>query len=303
MNQNLITFEQLEQSYEMLKILFDSLRIVDPIKKKVITFIENTPEVSDFYCYDFWEQNKVCNNCISMRAYIEKNTFFKLECTNSRIYLVISIPIMKGCNIVILELLKEVTGCMVVEGSKSGDKDIFNMLNNINQLQMRDGLTNLFNRRYIDERLPANIFNSFVEGKPISIIFGDIDHFKYVNDNHGHLAGDFVLKEFSSLLLKHIDSKQEWAGRYGGEEFLIVLQDTDRQKAEKLAENIRKSVEEEEFEFENKIIKITSSFGVSTLHNKTEITAEAFIESADKNLYLAKTGGRNKVVSGEIMSV
>ena len=128
------------------------------------------------------------------------------------------------------------------------DEDIKNnfllqTLNEIGQLQIRDSLTGIFNRRFIDERLPADILNSSVDLIPFTIIFADIDHFKLVNDTYGHVAGDHVLKEFAELLQKSMDGRDDWVARYGGEEFLIHLKDRGIASAVEFTEKIRNKVE------------------------------------------------------------
>jgi diguanylate cyclase (GGDEF)-like protein len=134
-----------------------------------------------------------------------------------------------------------------------------------------------------------------MEGYPLSIIMADIDYFKHVNDTYGHLIGDEVLIDFTKLISKCIRKDIDWVGRYGGEEFLIVLRDIDSENAYIIAEKIRKLVDETIFTYDNLDIHITSSFGVHGYKNE-KLNLEDIISQVDKKLYAAKTSGRNKTI-------
>lgn len=116
-----------------------------------------------------------------------------------------------------------------------------------------------------------------------------------INDTNGHVIGDKVLKDVAELISDSIRKDTDWVGRYGGEEFLIVLNNTEGNDALKVAEKIRRSLENTNFIYDNLTIKITSSFGVYCVKNK-EVTVDELIFSVDKNLYEAKNTGRNKIV-------
>jgi diguanylate cyclase (GGDEF)-like protein len=123
----------------------------------------------------------------------------------------------------------------------------------------------------------------------------DIDHFKKINDYHGHLAGDFVLKELSRIVQGRIRRDEVFA-RYGGEEFAIVLPETNLEGARALADGLREKLETSRFVFQNEMIKVTVSVGVAMLVD-TDRTSLDLIKRADERLYEAKRGGRNRVVA------
>jgi diguanylate cyclase (GGDEF)-like protein len=129
----------------------------------------------------------------------------------------------------------------------------------------------------------------------------DLDHFKQVNDNYGHLAGDAVLRKVGKIFnetLRSIDT----AGRYGGEEFLIILDNTGEQEAEQTAERIRKAVEESRITRDGKTIQVTISIGVATICDMVSMDDGQLIGIADKALYEAKQQGRNRIVVATIKS-
>ncbi len=164
----------------------------------------------------------------------------------------------------------------------------------IYRMTIIDGLTGAHNKRYFLEFLEREIARCSRYGRPLSLLMFDIDHFKVINDTHGHLTGDYVLKEMMRRLLGRI-RKEELLARYGGEEFAAVLPETDHAGAMHFAEEIRNIVGRTPFEYEGDVIQVTISVGVSTLEGES-IDAQAFIKRADENLYEAKRTGRNRVV-------
>jgi diguanylate cyclase (GGDEF)-like protein len=293
--------EDIKDTLDILNKIYDSVRIIRPLRKKIIDFTEGVLSETQYNCYDFWSHGKVCSNCISMRAFNEKDIFFKLDWVGNKIYMVIAVPVQDTVETVILELLKDVTNSMAVETPEGlKNNSLLQTLNEIGQLQIRDSLTGIFNRRFIDERLPADILNSSVDLIPFTIIFTDIDHFKLVNDTYGHVAGDHVLKELAELLQKSVVDRDDWVARYGGEEFLIHLRNRSIASAVEFTEKIRIKIENSEFNYEGNNIRITSSFGVCSLHKNWNIKVEELMNCVDKNLYAAKSSGRNKIVATEL---
>lgn len=173
---------------------------------------------------------------------------------------------------------------------------------NLQNQSIRDPLTALYNRRHLEEFLSKQIYQSERNKLPIAILILDIDHFKKVNDIHGHLAGDLVLKEFGQLLLKNI-RPGDIASRYGGEEFVIILYNTNAKIAKERAETIRKDVALMKNIYEGHDLgELTVSIGIAVYPQDGKSELE-LIELADKALYFAKNDGRNKVVlSSEIQS-
>jgi diguanylate cyclase (GGDEF)-like protein len=157
-----------------------------------------------------------------------------------------------------------------------------------------DGLTQLYNRRFIEESLAKEFGRSRRYGHTLSLILCDIDHFKQVNDNYGHLVGDEVLREVSRRLAEGVRVSDQ-LGRYGGEEFLVLLPETDTQGGQILAERLRQVVESEPIESHGHSLNITISLGLTELHGGC-LTYEQLIHEADQALYQAKAQGRNQVI-------
>jgi two-component system, cell cycle response regulator len=161
-------------------------------------------------------------------------------------------------------------------------------------MAVTDGLTGLHNRHYFDTHLPGMFEKAVSRGKPISIIMCDLDHFKAVNDAHGHAAGDEVIREFARRIRRNIRN-MDLACRFGGEEFVIVMPETDSRLAGVVAERIRVEVATHPFIIEGRMpITVTASLGIACVDGK-EDTPERLLKRADVALYRAKRSGRNQV--------
>jgi len=172
---------------------------------------------------------------------------------------------------------------------------IYNYNLQLEKLSTIDSLTGLFNRGHIMDIFAMHIKRYDRNQASFSILMVDLDFFKKINDRYGHIAGDAVLVETGkifSTILRSIDA----AGRYGGEEFLIILDNTPERQAEKTAERIRKAVEHSEIFVDGKRIKVTVSIGVATIKHIKDTKGINLIDRADKALYQAKRDGRNCVV-------
>jgi two-component system, cell cycle response regulator len=165
----------------------------------------------------------------------------------------------------------------------------------IYRLTTMDGLTQIYNRRYFEEALEREVSRSRRYERSLALVMFDVDHFKRVNDQHGHLAGDYVLKQLASTLRTRIRREDVFA-RYGGEEFGMLLPEVDLPGAVKLADKVRRMVEKQRFEFDRTPIPVSISLGVAMLESEHR-DVEDFKRAADSRLYAAKAAGRNRVCS------
>ncbi|MFH1222911.1 MAG: GGDEF domain-containing protein [Pseudomonadota bacterium] len=164
----------------------------------------------------------------------------------------------------------------------------------LSNLAHLDGLTGCFNRKYILDYLDTEVKRCQKLELPLSLIMLDLDFFKDINDKYGHLAGDYVLKETVKLIREKVLRASDVLGRYGGEEFCVVMSEATTRTAMEVAERIRKAVEKHDYTFDGKKLSISISAGVSSIA-KTSDTSKVLIGSADSALYRAKETGRNKV--------
>jgi two-component system, cell cycle response regulator len=163
------------------------------------------------------------------------------------------------------------------------------------EMAITDPLTGLYNRRYMESHLSSLLEQAVARKKPLTVLVLDIDYFKAINDSHGHDAGDDVLREFSFRIKKSIRGI-DLACRYGGEEFVVVMPETDLTVATMVAERLRRRIATEPFPIQEgaRKLEVTISVGISALSKND--TAATILKRADAALYRAKRDGRNRVV-------
>ncbi|MCL5036539.1 MAG: sensor domain-containing diguanylate cyclase [Chloroflexi bacterium] len=230
---------------------------------------------------------------------VEDNADFK-KSKDSRVVNILCVP---------LKVYEEVIGVINITNKKSGrpftneDMTIIMALasqaavaiNNarLYEMAVTDGLTKLYIRRHLLQRMEEELRRARRYKHPLSLLMIDIDHFKQFNDNFGHQAGDLVLIELAKLF-KRIIRGTDMAGRYGGEEFCIVLPETDSEGAIAIGERLRKEIEEYELVYDRQPIKVTISIGIATFPSHS-MEMKELIRKADMALYASKDAGRNAV--------
>lgn len=291
-----LTMEKLEMHMDFAKDLYDTVRIVEPIDKKVLGFKESEIESSDSNCYGFWERDHHCDNCISMKAHKKQETYLKIEHLNNKIYMILAMPIQIGNRKIVLELLKDIKEeGFFFQNTFTKDTDIYKLLKKRNLNIVKDSISGAYNRRFINERLPYDILKSKILEEPITLIMFDIDDFKDINKTYGHSYGNQVLKGCAQLLESKLD-KSDWLARYTADSFAICLKNKNLKEGEEKAEELRKAIGEHSFQYDNQVIKLTASAGVYSVLN-SRISLEAFIEAAKLALSIAKDKGKNCVES------
>ena len=159
---------------------------------------------------------------------------------------------------------------------------------------LRDALTQLYNRRYLFEQLEIEFTYAQRHGTPLSFVLLDLDHFKPINDTHGHSVGDQVLQVFARTLVGAI-RREDVAGRYGGEEFAVVCRGVDGKVAMRIADRIRRSIESQQIIASIPALRVTVSAGVVAIPAPGIVNSKDLVDAADKALYDAKEQGRNRV--------
>jgi diguanylate cyclase (GGDEF)-like protein len=161
------------------------------------------------------------------------------------------------------------------------------------EMNTKDALTGIYNRRFLESRLKEECERQRRYARPLSLIMIDIDFFKKVNDTYGHQCGDLILQTVAAKAAAVI-RKTDFIARYGGEEFCCLLPETDGGSAEIVAEHLRIHIEDMENSFEDKLVKVTISLGISCF--VTDDSPETFLKRADDALYQAKHSGRNRFI-------
>jgi two-component system, cell cycle response regulator len=181
------------------------------------------------------------------------------------------------------------------EALEEREKELLEVNERLRHMSQTDGLTGLDNRRHLNERLEEMFAHAQRLAEPFSCVMCDLDKFKSVNDTYGHQAGDEVLKQLSTIL-KEEAREIDRVGRYGGEEFMLLLPGTVLDAAVTFAERVRKRIAGHTFSFPGGTLTRTASFGVSGWPHPKIKTSDALVRSADDALYVAKETGRNRVI-------
>jgi diguanylate cyclase (GGDEF)-like protein len=172
----------------------------------------------------------------------------------------------------------------------------------LSQLQVKaatDGLTGVWNRAAILEFLEREFARSARQGNPVAVVLADLDQFKRINDTHGHLTGDAVLREAAHRMHSSI-RRYDALGRYGGEEFMLVLTDCDESQAMMIAERTRSKVATDPIDTPSELIPVTASLGVAVCNEAKGVAPSRVIDAADRALYRAKESGRNRTELGSL---
>ena len=182
---------------------------------------------------------------------------------------------------------------------KKTEEKLITLQKELEELSFKDGLTGVANRRMFDTIMEVEWTNAQRSNQPLSLIMLDIDYFKQYNDRYGHIQGDDCLKRVARVLSSAATRSRDFFARFGGEEFVLVLPETDEQSARKVAERCRKLLFKEQIPHENSPAShvLTVSLGVGTMVPTRKDEPMAFIDEVDRRLYQAKQKGRNTIVS------
>ncbi|MCB0393234.1 MAG: diguanylate cyclase [Bdellovibrionales bacterium] len=184
-------------------------------------------------------------------------------------------------------------GSVIFKFLESGNIETFTHKNTYDRTQV-DPLTQIFNKGALMATGEETVVKALQGNFPVTVIVFDLDNFKSINDTHGHAAGDFVLREMSSLIQNQLIRSEDFFARFGGEEFCLILSGSPLQRGVDVAERIRSTVDKYEFKYNEKRLPVTVSMGVAQLTPAMKSWDELF-EQADKASYLSKQGGKNRV--------
>ena len=194
-----------------------------------------------------------------------------------------------GAEVVLISLIMDIT-----ERTRA-EREVQLLQQELRHQSTHDSLTGLYNRGYLDATIERELVLAQRSGHPVSVIMGDLDHFKRVNDHQGHLAGDEVLRVFAALMKRNARGS-DICCRYGGEEFVVVAPNLDNAGALHRAEQLRARLADLRVPFGGSLIAVTASFGVAT-YPFDGLTGDHLIGVADTAMYAAKASGRNRVMT------
>lgn len=285
--ENDLMLRKLVTELEFVDNLYDYIRLVDPLKKKVLSYSKDGTEKSldiDQKCYEYFGRTIACENCISIRAINNKKAIFKIEYANPNIYLITAVPVKLEEIWYAVELFKDITndGIIDVEGKEVWDTK--QLIDSKNSMLVRDSFTRIFNENFINSRLPHDIFKAQDENRKLAMFLISIKNLKIINSVLGFQVGDHIIKEFSTVIKKYVRKPEDWAARYGGAEFIIVMYDVDAKQAYRICKRIYDKLSKIELSNKHKMLKTEFDIGFHILDN-VPMTAEELILYAGKNMY------------------
>lgn len=291
-------YEKVKEELSIVENMYDIIRIIDPINKNILNIKTNENNKSKKLmekCYNHFNKGTMCCNCISMRANIENDTIVKLEYDSNKVILMSATPVNFGEEIYIVEMIKDISSknSKISNTNYKFDKNVRTMINDINEKIIRDNLTGVYNRTYIEGRLPVDLNNSVVNKYLLSTIMIYIDEFKNVNNKYGQDVEKKILNDVSNLISDLVAPDSYWVGRYSGNKFIVVLNDTDKEEACKISDQLRFLFED--ISYKNKSIRLNASF--SSYCSEGEITdIKNILTELEKDIIEEK----QKKIEGEI---
>ncbi|WFA08019.1 GGDEF domain-containing protein [Tissierella sp. Yu-01] len=288
--------KDLESYLSGLNRIFDTVRIVEPVLKKVVYVEGDSKMIQGSSCYEFWHRKSTCDNCLSRTLSQHKLSSSKIECNEDGMFLIMATSIIFGDSEYMVEMIKNISFIDEIYGQTCSDMtEVVETISRLNEKLIKDELTGVYNRRHINQRLPKDIHYAMENQKKLSIMMLDIDNFKEINDSYGHMAGDLVLKNLAEIIQSKIRINYDWVARFGGDEFIIILKNADSKVCNKVIRNIQSALKEKAPKYKGENMEVTiSAGGYIVENNKKEIDEILFI--VDKNLNLAKRSGKNTAV-------
>ena len=282
-----ITLDEIRTHMDFFIKMYDVVRVVDPVAKRVMDIRGDLPVCTDALCYQYWNRNAICDNCISVRAHREGQCCIKLERSDSAIMMVFAMPVPNAEQPLVMELLSNATRAMMISDEAHACGMLMSdYIRAMNERIYRDALTGVYNRRFAEERLPADIVQAVTEKRPLSVAFLDVDNLKAINDGFGHACGDRVLCSVAETLSRRIGPDEGWVSRYGGDEFLLCLHRTPLEAALRTAGELCGQICSLPIPGDSRQT-LSASVGVACMADRP-LTAAALIAAADRQMYLAK---------------
>ncbi len=289
-NMDHISLDEIKDKLDFFNKMYDVVRLIDPLEKKVLEYRNSglTAIEGADPCYSYWENGRICDNCISIRAHLENRSFVKMEKKQNSVLLITAMPIENAGRPAVLELLKNATDTMLIgTGDYNNGEMMFQFIQELNDAVIRDPLTSLYNRRFLEERLPVDIITASMTHLPLSVCFIDLDNFKLINDLYGHETGDSSIRAISEVIRRNVQFGNAWAARYGGDEFILIFPDTDEKQARLILERIQREVAGIAIKRKKAGPRLNISYGIETMR-ETPMTAREMLRSADEKMYRVK---------------
>lgn len=282
---NQIDFVAIMEGKSDINKIFHSIRIVD-VKDNFLCKYDNGVIIkTNIKCFCDKDKKQLCKNCITKIAHKKQKQIVKLQYYQELVGIVLAVPIAYQGEQYVLELEKDITDNMVLNDKHHPDNtNIYDIVNELNNISVMDPFTNLYNKKYITERMIEEI-NEIKETKESYIVaLIDIDNFKWVNDTHGHISGDNVIQDLVHFIHKYTDDHGCWAARYGGDEFLLVFRRQSLERVKRYIDRIEQSFERKQYHGVTGDYQVSISTGIYEFHPDND-DYYSILENADVNMY------------------
>lgn len=283
-----------EQDMIIIDSIFDYYRIVEPIDNTVFRYYNGELIPTEQKCYELWGHGRKCLKCTSFKACTDKKVQIKVETNGKEVRIVHSVPILIDDKYYAIELIKDVNETMYINAETHKDQtDLLKLVYEFNELVTHNSFTGLYNKKFSEQKVIDQIKDTLKNGTTLFAAIIDVDNFKFINDTFGHKVGDEVILNIVDKIKNCISDEKDWAGRIGGDEFLMVFVDKTldeiNNKCNKLAECVK------EYSFIANYIQFNVSITIGVKEfNKEEDNEENFLEHVDKIMYEIKRKKKNK---------
>lgn len=294
------TVNEIDDIIKALSFIYEIVRLVDPVKHRMISFDEDENLIYDTYeCYQVWKKNGRCQNCVSIKALHNGCRMTKFEFVEEEIYHVASKPITviyaDGGEITCtLEIVSKITDEILF--GAFGKRELAQKIMDSEKKIYLDSLTNVYNRRYFDERIFCHNDRCDLENDVVFIMI-DLKKFKRINDDYGHDTGDWVLKKTAQIIQSSVRASDSVI-RLGGDEFLIVLSNAKEHVAERIMKTIEQKLKNDAVYDQEKQKYVVADFGIAgtdKFNDSLEFIGD-LIKQADINMYKHKgTDGESQL--------
>ncbi len=268
--------------FNFIENLYECIRLVNPMKKEVFKIIKGPNEFMNAkdICYVFWKSNRVCENCISIRACHHNKTITKIEYNEESLYIVTAVPIRQYE--LVIEFLQNISSDYLDQHNKNF-YDIIKLIQKQNLSVVKNVLSNIHKDQFIYERLPYDIASSYEEGTPIALFMIKVKDIRMINNKFGFPTGDQAIEEVAKSLKTLSLHQKDWLSSYRGTRFILVLHDINENQLGHICDRIYDRINRICLTVEGTVLKLEAGIGYHLLKD-TLITPEQFIEKATEML-------------------
>lgn len=274
--------ELLIRNHEIIIKLYDAIVLINPTAKEINGYLQSNFVISGpnpHKCFNMWGKEKRCENCIASRALHEQRTTVKIEYLDDKIYMVTAVPLINDGQNQVVELIKDISKDSLLEVDGTAYGNLHRIINRNNASIVKDAFTRVYNTNYIYERLPEDLYYAHEFSLKLGLIFVNITNLKSINDLYGYSAGNAVIKGYSKLVKEQVRKERDWSARFGGSEFILILNDISEKQAYNICKRLNDKILKIGLSLEGLPLKATHNISYFIVENET-MTIDQLIQTA-----------------------